>query len=164
MSLSSWSSSNSSILEWNSSTEFKMCFPRDNTFLNFQATYSPRGTNGFFVAEWIALGLTCPGGLCGHHVQAHPRFARRSVDALVLGKPNSLSRRSLSNHGHWHIDTLLDVMLRDAALGDLNKLSSFSTSCGAGSPTIRVAFPMLEPMSPSFPSCSALLTTVVPWS
>ena len=36
----------------------------DNTFLNFQATYSPRRTNEFFVAEWIALGLTCRRGLC----------------------------------------------------------------------------------------------------
>ena len=81
-----------------------------------------------------------------------------------LGNPTHCRDAPFQNHGHWHIDTLLDVMLRDAALGDLNKLSSFSTSCGAGSPTIRVAFPMLEPMSPSFPSCSALLTTVVPWS
>ena len=64
MSLSSWSSSNSSILAWNSSSEFKMWLSRDKTFPCFQATYLPRGTSGFFVAEWIALGLTCPGDLC----------------------------------------------------------------------------------------------------
>ena len=58
------SSSNSSILAWNSSTEFKMCLSRDKALLSFQATYLPRGTNGFFVAEWIALCLTCPRGLC----------------------------------------------------------------------------------------------------
>ena len=64
MSLSSWSSSNSSVLAWNSSSEFKMWLSLDKTFLCSQATYLPRGTNGFFVAEWIALGLTCPGDLC----------------------------------------------------------------------------------------------------
>ena len=64
MSLSSWSISNSSVLAWNSSSEFKMWLSLDKTFLSLQDTYLPRGSNGFFVAEWIALGLTCPGDLC----------------------------------------------------------------------------------------------------
>ena len=42
----------------------QMRLSRDNTSLKSHGTYLQGGTNGFFVADWIAQGLTCPGGLC----------------------------------------------------------------------------------------------------
>ena len=118
MSLPSWSRSNSSILAWNSSSEFKIWLSLDKTFLSCQATYLPRGTNGFFVDEWIALDSTCAGGSCVFNLSATARlplsFRISICRGVVLSwAPGSLHGRSrISPYGLRHAQRI-DVMQSD---------------------------------------------------
>ena len=133
MSLSSWSSFNSSILAWNSSTERKMCLSREITFLNFQATYLPSGTNRFFVAEWIALGLTCPGGLqvClqlhNYTIHTKPRVVEDKF-FLALLDPFMVAKDLLA---HFQKDFDMLSKLMQCRVISLYPFPTKISSCGA---------------------------------